>query len=455
MRFAIRTFGCQMNVYDSDRIRDILMAAGMDPAGTGDAIPGDVEACCDVFILNTCSVREKPRQKVVSAISRARAANPGVTVVVTGCVAQLEPETLVGIGADVVVGPDHYAELPELLGLNLERGTETVPRRTDVVRITGADEVPSFLMASPETMSERGAVSCFVPIQKGCDNWCAFCVVPAARGREVTRPEHEILEECRRFLDAGARELFLLGQNVNSVRLPGGFPGLLEQVAALPGLLRVRFTTSHPRDCSPELARAMARLPRVMPWLHLPVQSGSSRILAAMGRRYTREHYLELIDLFRREVPGIAFTTDVIVGFPGETEDDFEDTVDLVQKVGFEGMYSFMYSPRPGTRAATLPDPVPQEVAASRLSRLQGLHEAQVPRLLERYRDLAVEVLVEGPSARDPRHASGRNPQNVVVNFEVAEGVEVASLRGRVVSVLILEVRTHTLFGRMIASEKA
>ncbi|MBU1411558.1 tRNA (N6-isopentenyl adenosine(37)-C2)-methylthiotransferase MiaB [Myxococcota bacterium] len=444
MRFAIRTFGCQMNVYDSDRIRDILMAAGMEPgaSGPGDTRPGGGDAGCDVFILNTCSVREKPRQKVVSAISHARAANPKVTVVVTGCVAQLEPETLVGIGADVVVGPDHYAELPELLGLSRKQGTEAV-------RISGADEVPSFLMASPDTMSERGAVSCFVPIQKGCDNWCAFCVVPAARGREVTRPEAEILEECRRFLDAGARELFLLGQNVNSVRLPGGFPGLLEQVAALPGLLRVRFTTSHPRDCSPGLASAMARLPRVMPWLHLPVQSGSSRILAAMGRRYTREHYFELIDLFRREVPGIAFTTDVIVGFPGETEADFEDTVDLVQKVGFEGMYSFMYSPRPGTRAATLPDPVPHDVAAARLNRLQGLHEAQMPRLLERYRDLSVEVLVEGPSARDPRHASGRNPQNIVVNFELADGVEVASLRGRVVSVHVLEVRTHTLFGRL------
>jgi len=430
-----------MNVYDSDRIRDILLAAGLTPADEG--------AGCDVFILNTCSVREKPRQKVISAISQARAANARVLVVVAGCVAQLEPETLTGIGADVVVGPDHYAQMPELVGQAIEGRTEALRGRTEAVRITGADEVPSFLMASPDTMSERGAVSCFVPIQKGCDNWCAFCVVPAARGREITRPLPEILEECRRFLAAGARELFLLGQNVNSVRLPGGFPGLLEAVAALPEVLRVRFTTSHPRDCSLQLANAMSRLPQVMPWLHLPVQSGSSRILAAMGRGYTRDHYFSLIDMFRREVPEIAFTTDVIVGFPGETDADFEDTVELVQRVGFEGMYSFMYSPRPGTRAATMPDPVPHEVAAARLNRLQSLHEAQVPRLLERYRDLVVDVLVEGPSARDPRHAAGRSPQNHVVNFELPEGVEVARLRGRLVAVRVVEVRTHTLFGRL------
>ena len=434
-----------MNVYDSDRIRDILLAAGMDCADGPDGAAG---AAFDVLLLNTCSVREKPRQKVVSAISQARAINRKVVVVVAGCVAQLEPETLVGIGADVVVGPDHYPELPTLLE-NVTRAREAGAADLRKVRITGADEVPSFLMANPDTMSERGAVSCFVPIQKGCDNWCAFCVVPAARGREITRPLPEILEECRRFLAGGARELFLLGQNVNSVQLPGGFPGLLEAVSSLPDVLRVRFTTSHPRDCSPELAQAMARLPGVMPWLHLPVQSGSTRILSSMGRGYSREHYLGLIDLFRREVPGIAFTTDVIVGFPGETEADFEDTVALVERVGFEGMYSFIYSPRPGTRAATLPDPVPHEVAAARLNRLQGLHEAQVPQLLERYRDLTVEVLVEGASARDPGHASGRNPQNHVVNFELPDGVEVARLRGRVVPVRVLEVRTHTLFGRM------
>ena len=434
MRFSIRTFGCQMNVYDSDRIRDILVAAGYRPVDPA-------QETVDVFILNTCSVREKPRQKVLAAIAQARAANPAVIVVVAGCVAQLEPEAVAGAGADVVAGPDHYPELPALLG---QAGAGT-----RAVRITGADEVPSFLMAAPDTMSERGAVSCFVPIQKGCDNWCAFCVVPAARGREQTRPLPEILEECRRFLDGGACELFLLGQNVNSVRLPGGFPGLLEAVAALPGVARVRFTTSHPRDCSPELASAMARLPQVMPWLHLPVQSGSDRILAAMGRGYTRDHYLGLIDLFRAAVPGISFTTDVIVGFPGETDADFEDTVELVQRVGYEGMYSFMYSPRPGTRAATFPDPVPGTLAAARLSRLQALHEAQVPRLLGRYVGSDADVLVEGPSARDPRHGSGRNPQNVVVNFEVPKDVEPLHLRGHLVRVRVSEVRTHTLFGHL------
>ncbi len=406
-----------MNVYDSDRIRDILLAAGLTPADEG--------AGCDVFILNTCSVREKPRQKVISAISQARAANARVLVVVAGCVAQLEPETLTGIGADVVVGPDHYAQMPELVGQAIRgrteaiRGrTEAIRGRTEAIRITGADEVPSFLMASPDTMSERGAVSCFVPIQKGCDNWCAFCVVPAARGREITRPLPEILEECCRFLAAGARELFLLGQNVNSVRLPGGFPGLLEAVAALPGVLRVRFTTSHPRDCSPQLANAMSRLPQVMPWLHLPVQSGSSRILAAMGRGYTRDHYFSLIDLFRREVPGIAFTTDVIVGFPGETDADFEATLAVAAAAEYDSAYTFIYSPRPGTQAAERTEHfVDPAVVGERYERLRDVvqrsglrkHEARIGRI--------EEVLVEGPSRQDPGVLTGRTAQNKLAHF--------------------------------------
>lgn len=422
-----------MNVYDSDRIRDILMTGGHEPVSD--------EKGADVLILNTCSVREKPRQKVISAISQAKSANPRLRVVIAGCVAQLEPDALRDAGADWVVGPDHYPELPDLL-----------ESAQNAVRVERSDEVPSFLMAHPETMQEKGSVSCFVPIQKGCDNWCSFCVVPAARGPEATRPLDEILDECRRFLAAGARELFLLGQNVNSVRLPGGFAGLLERVAALDGVLRVRFTTSHPRDCSPELARVMGGVPAVMPWLHLPVQSGSTRILQDMNRGYTREHYLDLVDRFRREVPDIAFTTDVIVGFPGETEADFEDTLDLVEKVGYEGMYSFVFSPRPGTKAAAMPGRVPAAVAADRLRRLQHLHETRLPRLLEeRYLGRTVDVLVEGASVRDARHASGRNPQNHVVNFEVPSRVDIASLRARRVPVLVTEVRTHTLFGRMVS----
>lgn len=432
MRFSIRTFGCQMNVYDSDRIRDILMNNGHLPV---------VDAHeADVLILNTCSVREKPHQKVISAIAQAKAAFPRVRILITGCVAQLEPTILIQAGADWVVGPDHYPRLPEILRAD-----------PNTVYVDRADEVPSFLMAHPETMQEKGSVSCFVPIQKGCNNWCAFCVVPAARGPEVSRPLDEILEECRRFLDAGARELFLLGQNVNSVRLPSGFAGLLTRVATLQGVYRVRFTTSHPRDCSPELARVMGSVPAVMPWLHLPIQSGSTRILHAMNRGYTQEHYLNLITLFRREVPEIAFTTDIIVGFPGETNADFEDTLDLVEKVGYEGIYSFVFSPRPGTQAASMPDPVPRDVAAARLEQLQRLHETRLPQILAaRYLNRTVEVLVEGASVRNAHHASGRIPQNHVVNFEIPQHHDVNSLRGQRVSVYITDVRTHTLFGRMI-----
>lgn len=433
MRFSIRTFGCQMNVYDSDRIRDILMNNGHIPV---------VDAHeADVLILNTCSVREKPHQKVISTISQVKATYPHQRILVTGCIAQLEPTILMQAGADWVVGPDHYPKLPEILCAD-----------SHTAYVDRADEVPSFLMANPETMQEKGSVSCFVPIQKGCNNWCAFCVVPAARGPEVSRPLDEILEECRHFLDAGARELFLLGQNVNSVRLPGGFAGLLTRVATLHGVYRVRFTTSHPRDCSPELARVMSSVPTVMPWLHLPVQSGSTRILHAMNRGYTREHYLNLISLFRHEVPEIAFTTDIIVGFPGETNADFEDTLDLVEKVGYEGIYSFVFSPRPGTQAASMPDPVPRNVAAARLEQLQRLHETRLPQLLAaRYLNRTVEVLVEGASVRNAHHASGRIPQNHVVNFEITQHHNVESLRGQRVFVDITDVRTHTLFGRMIS----
>ncbi len=352
--YFVKTFGCQMNVYDSERIGEALTADGL--AAAPDA------ASADVVVLNTCHIREKATDKVYSDVGRLRSRAGGAPrIVVAGCVAQAEgPEIMRRAPAvDVVVGPQAYHRLPELLrqgraidtDMPAESKFDLLPRRAAVA-----------------------APSAFLTIQEGCDKFCTFCVVPYTRGAETSRPARQLLAEAEALVEGGARELTLLGQNVNAYVHDGtDFAALLRGIAAIPGLSRLRYMTSHPRDMTPALIAAHAEIPELMPFLHLPVQSGSSRILKRMNRAHTADSYLATIADLRAARPDIALSSDFIVGFPDETEQDFEDTLALVRAVGYAQAYTFKYSPRAGTPAATMDNQVPEPVKTERLARLQSL----------------------------------------------------------------------------------
>jgi tRNA-2-methylthio-N6-dimethylallyladenosine synthase len=418
-RFAIKSYGCQMNVYDSERMAEALAAAGHAPAGEGEP--------ADILVLNTCHIREKASEKLYSdlgriragAASRSRAASragaaphPRPTVVVAGCVAQAEGAEIArrAEGVDVIVGPQAYHRLPALLA-------EAEGSRTTAIDL----DMParSKFTALPERPASPRAAA-FLTVQEGCDKFCAFCVVPYTRGAEVSRPMTDILAEARRLAAAGAVELTLLGQNVNAWAEPAAgpdFAALLAAVAQVPGVRRLRYTTSHPRDVTDSMIAAHATIPALLPFLHLPVQSGSDRVLAAMNRRHGRALYLDLIRRFREQRPDIAFSSDFIVGFPGETEEDFKDTLSLVEDVGYAQAYSFRYSPRIGTPAADREDQVPEAVKADRLARLQALLGAQQHRFNTASIGQEVEVLVERPG-KAPGQWIGKSPhgQSVVLN---------------------------------------
>jgi len=434
MKLFVKTFGCQMNEYDSARMIEGLRLSGWEPTS-------DI-ACADLMIFNSCSIREKAVSKLVSAVGRAaviKRKRPGTLLAVTGCTAQLQSDWLLARVPDIdlVVGPDRYADLAALVGR----------ARAGQVRATERVETGDYAFLDARPIQGDLGASAFVTIMKGCDNWCAYCVVPAARGPEVSRPAPEVIEEVRRVVGVGAREVFLIGQNVNSYRgVEGGFPALLEQVAGVEGVARIRFTTSHPKDLGPDLARAMARLPEVCEWLHLPVQAGSSRVLRSMRRRYTREAYLEKVALVRDHVPDIALTTDIIVGFPGETRADFDQTLSLLRDVRYDSIYSFRFSPREGTRAAELTDDVDLAEKKDRLATLQALQaEITSERLRARVGGVR-QVLVEGPSRRGGGQVTGRTRGNIVVNFEARAGGPAV---GDLVEVAILNAGSHTLEGEL------
>src|SRR5215470_15634756 len=367
----IKSFGCQMNVYDSHRMADTLAAEGF--AET--AHPEDA----DLVILNTCHIREKAADKVYSELGRIRvlkeaAARDGrrMTIAVAGCVAQAEGKEIIRrAGAvDLVVGPQSYHRLPGLL-TQAERNGAVVDTDFPV-----EDKFDALAPPSRAATRARG-VSAFVTVQEGCDKFCTFCVVPYTRGAETSRPVEAIVAEAMRLADAGVREITLIGQNVNAYHGDGpdgrAWPlgRLLHRIAEVPGIARLRYTTSHPGDMEESLIAAHRDLPALMPYLHLPVQSGSDRILAAMNRRHTRADYLDVIARVRAAQPAIAFSSDFIVGFPGETKDDFNATLSLVDEVGYAGAFSFKYSARPGTPAAEMTDQIPDDVKAARLARLQ------------------------------------------------------------------------------------
>ena len=408
-QYFIHTFGCQMNVSDTQRMGEALARLHYAPA----AAPEEA----DLIILNTCAIREKAEDKMLSALGRYRAVKQkrGTVLGVGGCVAQQEKSKLLKKVPylDFVFGPDAIAKLPEILARVEE----------DRVRVTETAWVDSshYVVPRAEPDSSRGKVTEFVTVMKGCDNVCAFCVVPHTRGREMSRPFQEVLDEVRALADVGVREVTLLGQNVNSFRGGVSFPELLRSVAQIASIDRVRFTTSHPHDLSDALIEAFRSEPKIAPHFHLPVQSGSDRILKRMRRDYTVEQYLERLHRLRDARPGIAVTTDIIVGFPGEEDSDFEATLALTRAVRFENQFSFAFSPRPRTAAGihekewgAVSDPVKRE----RLEQLQAMQREITASLLAEDVGREVEVLVEGPSRGDPTRSFGRSPENRIVYFD-------------------------------------
>jgi tRNA-2-methylthio-N6-dimethylallyladenosine synthase len=409
-KFFIHTFGCQMNEADSARMAEILAREGY----SGTETPEDA----DLILLNTCAIREKAEAKVLSALGRYRLVRNarGTRLGVTGCVAQQEKERLLERVPylDFVLGPD---QIPQLGSVLRSVGSGERPAETGWMD----SEEYVFPRADPE--SARGSVTAFVTVMKGCDNVCSFCVVPHTRGREVSRHYADVVAEIAGLVGVGVREATLIGQNVNSYAGGCSFAELLHRVAAVPGLERIRFTTSHPHDLTPELMEAFATLPALMPHFHLPVQSGSNPVLQRMRRKYTWEDYVSKIDRLRELVPHISLTSDIIVGFPGETDADFELTIQLIERVRYDNLYSFIYSSRPHTSAIRHEEAwglVPHEVSVARLERLQ---KRQRELTLERNRLLVgteETCLVEGASRTDPTRRMGRTRFNHVVNFEGA-----------------------------------
>lgn len=445
-RVFVKSFGCQMNVYDSQRMADLLAPEGYAETGRAED--------ADVVILNTCHIRERAAEKVFSELGKLRAlkaaraaAGQETTIVVAGCVAQAEGEEIFRRqqAVDVVVGPQSYHRLPALL----RRAGKSVAD-TDFPVESKFDHLPS---PAPQRIKARG-VSAFVTVQEGCDKFCTFCVVPYTRGAEASRPVETIVAEVEKLASAGVREVILLGQNVNAYhgeRRDGSTASLAElcgRLAEVPGIARIRYTTSHPCDMDAHLIAAHRDQPRLMPYLHLPVQSGSDKILAAMNRKHRRADYLALAAEIRNARPDIALSSDFIVGFPGETEEDFAATLDLAEKVAFASAFSFKYSPRPGTPAAECQDQVPEQVKLERLHRLQALLDRQRQAFDEKTVGRRLDILIEKPG-RHPGQIAGRSPYLQPVQMAGSP-----DLIGEIVRAEIVSAGAHSLFARLL-SDKA
>ena len=419
--YFIKTFGCQMNVYDSQRMQDTLAAQGYAAADGPDN--------ADLILLNTCHIREKAAEKVYSEVGRLRklqasrrAAGADMRIAVAGCVAQAEGEEIISRApaVDLVLGPQSYHRLPSLLA-RVAAGEKVVETEFPV-----EDKFAALPAATDRQVRARGATA-FLTVQEGCDKFCTFCVVPYTRGAEFSRPAGEIVAEARRLAASGVREITLLGQNVNAYHGEGpdgrewNLARLLRELAGIEGVARLRYTTSHPCDMDDDLIAAHGEMPELMPYLHLPVQSGSDRILAVMNRRHTRDLYLALVARIRAACPHIALSSDFIVGFPGESDADFAQTMDLVEQVGFAQAFSFKYSARPGTPAATMRDQVPEPLQAERLAALQALLRRQQADFGESLVGRRFEVLFER-EGRKPGQLVGRSPylQPVVVDAPAA-----------------------------------
>jgi tRNA-2-methylthio-N6-dimethylallyladenosine synthase len=472
--FTIVTFGCQMNVGDSDWLARALVSRGWRQVPEQDAW---------LFVVNTCSVRDKPEQKVYSELGRLalyRKGKPGLTAAVGGCVAQQIgrgfferfPFVRLVFGSDGIAGaPDALDELAEdaAARIALLDFLSAYPEREDVLTLTTRASAPAFDADLGEP--EAGPAQAFVNIMQGCDNFCAYCIVPYTRGRQKSRGPGAVLDECRTRVEQGAREITLLGQNVNSYGLDAGqrgvtggvtggigFAGLLRQVAVIPGLLRLRFTTSHPKDIDPAVIRAFGELENLCPALHLPLQAGSDAVLRRMGRKYDRARYLAIVEALRQARPDIALTTDLIVGFPGETGEDFAQTLEMMELVRFESSFSFRYSDRPGVASLRLGPKVPDEVGQERLLRLQSLQNGITKETLKALEGCETDVLLEAPSRRQDEGGHfwrGRDAGGRVVNVRMSPdfaGQEHigAALCGRMVRARILEAKNHSLLGEEV-----
>jgi tRNA-2-methylthio-N6-dimethylallyladenosine synthase len=442
-KLHVKSYGCQMNVYDSQRMADMLASEGFSET----VEPQEA----DLLILNTCHIREKAAEKVYSELGRirrlkSRAAREGrhVLVAVAGCVAQAEGEEIIRRAptVDLVFGPQSYHRLPELIA-RASGGSKVVDTEFPV-----EDKFDHLAPASREATKARGA-NAFVTVQEGCDKFCTFCVVPYTRGAEMSRPVAKLIAEVERLADAGVREIRLIGQNVNAYHGEGpdgrtwSLARLLHRLAEVPGVARLRYTTSHPRDMDDDLIAAHRDLAALMPQLHLPVQSGCDRILAAMNRRHTSADYRAVIDRLRAARPDIALTSDFIVGFPGETENDFADTLALVDAVGYAGAFSFKYSPRPGTPAADRADQVAEDAKANRLARLQQAIDRDAAAFNKTLLGRTIDVLFE-KTGRRPGQLIGRSPY-----LQPVQVMAPTSFLGEIALVRITALGTNSLFGML------
>ncbi|MBN8960340.1 MAG: tRNA (N6-isopentenyl adenosine(37)-C2)-methylthiotransferase MiaB [Rhizobiales bacterium] len=445
-KLHIKSYGCQMNVYDAQRMVDTLAPEGfVETDSVGDA---------DLVILNTCHIREKASEKVYSELGRLRVAREeaathgrDMNVVVAGCVAQAEGDEIIRRApvVDVVVGPQSYHNLPQLLARARNEG------RAIDTEFPVEDKFTLLPQPKPEMIRARG-VSAFVTVQEGCDKFCTFCVVPYTRGAEVSRPVARILDDVQRLTENGVREITLIGQNVNAYHGDGpdgqtwSLGRLLYRLAEIPGVARIRYSTSHPRDVDDDLIAAHRDLPELMPFVHLPVQSGSDRILAAMNRKHTADDYHRVIERFRSARQDIAFSSDFIVGFPGETEEDFKATLALVRQIGYAGAYSFKYSPRPGTPAADMQEMVAPATMDERLARLQELIDSQQHAFNRAAIGTTVDVLFER-AARNEGQIVGRTaylqPAHVMASEDII---------GQVLPVTLDSLERYSLLGRLVTA---
>lgn len=452
-KLHIKTYGCQMNVYDSDRMEDLMNAIGYETSNT----PEDA----DMTIINTCHIREKASEKLFSDLGRIRShkeakrqKGENMIVAVAGCVAQAEGEEIFRRSnvVDIIVGPESYQTLPDLVGKVIRGQSKQI--NLDFTPNDKFDILPE---------SKTGTnVSSFLTVQEGCDKFCTFCVVPYTRGAEYSRPVHKIYEDAIRLTQKGVKEIYLLGQNVNAYHgldengQAQNLSQLIQKIAEIPEVERIRYTTSHPRDMDQTLIDAHGQVDKLMPFLHLPIQSGSNNILKAMNRKHTRQDYFKIIEKLRAARPDIGLSSDFIVGFPGETHQDFEDTMDLVEKIGFAQCYSFKYSPRPGTPASDAKIQVPEDVKSERLERLQNLLTKQQIAFNQKFEGQIMPVMFEKQAPKSKKQVKntqlwGKSPWLQSVIVDVASEEEANKYCGQMANVRILKARPSSLVGEIMS----